>query len=172
MAESLTLDQAAIETTYEDLHRMICDLTWRLCQKTGCDFEEAKSAAHEGFMLAYRRYNPNRGCSFSSYCYRWVWGRLVDWYRSEWRQKRTRVKDPVKLQQFPTTEPFYLRLEKYGDAKEVVVALFSAPTEIMEAMNSGGRLQRQNAAWSYLEALGWTADAITKAFAEIRELVR
>jgi len=68
----------AIEETYLDVEKLIYKLVWSHVNRVGRDFNEALSDAHVGFMQAYERYDGR--VLFSTYCYKYVWGALLNGY--------------------------------------------------------------------------------------------
>ena len=58
---------ANIEAAYQEVEGTIKGLAIKYAQKKGIAFEEAISVCHEGFMQAWRKFNPEAGAKFNSW---------------------------------------------------------------------------------------------------------
>lgn len=48
------------------------------------DFDDLVQDGFEGLMKAYHKYDPNKGCAFSSYAYQWIFAHISDHAKTNW----------------------------------------------------------------------------------------
>ena len=166
----------AIEETYADVEKLIEKLVWAHVKRFGRDFNEALSDAHVGFMHAYERYDGR--VLFSTYCYRCVWGALLNGYnrpggcsskKKNDFDKRIYHNSGVFLRELVTTvytDLGSLTGELSSDAQVAVRLALDLPR-----VKTPSRLKRH--LFHHLrENLGWTAARCIETFTEIREALQ
>jgi hypothetical protein len=124
------------ETLYPEVKHLIYKTAWRMSSLYGVSFEEALSQAHCGFMSACKRYKPDRGAKFSTFCQfimnNWV-KRLAMEIGS--RPNTVPIDEEICGAAPPTRSPSLEALEDVSsDAKEVLELLLETPMEILEEM--------------------------------------
>jgi RNA polymerase sigma factor (sigma-70 family) len=75
-----------IEDAVEKLTPMVHKLAHKFARNhKSNDFDDIVQFGFEGLLNAYKNFNPNAGCAFSSYAYQWIWAVMKDKTVKQWK---------------------------------------------------------------------------------------
>jgi hypothetical protein len=163
-----------------DLQRLIYKIIWDHIQKAGGDPDDLLSAAHENFLLAHQRYDPNKG-ELTTYISISVKNALKDIHRKEKRRvkghKHTSLdamKDTIKkeLKVKQKEKGLEYLLEDVGeDCKNIIYLILFPPQDFYEEfLEYVNPKQWKHFIKEYLHFnMKWTFHRIHKAFDELKE---
>lgn len=165
MVQENPFAEVAEEDTYEQLERMICDLSWKRARASGLDFEECKAEANLAFVNAYRTHQPDKS-KFITWAYCVIDNRLKDLARREaiYRNRFTPI-DSIEMASAPAA---IIEGRVLSDEAEFVLNLLLDPPQGMPTQ------RKRVLSWlrNHLKEVGWTLGQIINSFDEIREVLR
>lgn len=176
------LSQDAVNETYKDLERMLFQLTHKAARRFGVRFEDLLPAAQNGFVYAYRTYNPNnkRKAKFVTWCYFVVNKEIANWMEEHVKHSKrsashVEVNDET-LGASSTDAAFRsdLEAELSDDAKHVVHLILDTPEDIRALYRFNKANTSRDAlrcAREHLMDIGWSASRVVESFNEIRALL-
>lgn len=141
------------------------------------NFEDLELIANERFVVAYRKFDTDRGTNFLAYLYRYVIGGLLEEWRRPWRRiAHTYTLSSALMDSIMETPPksgfdvtdFALGLGQ--DAKIVAKMILDSPAEIaaLAELKGGEARNYRSTIKDYLRGIGWGAARIAESFAEIK----
>jgi DNA-directed RNA polymerase specialized sigma subunit len=147
------------------------------------DYDDLLSVAHEIFVDARTKYQPNRGAKFSSYLYMRLNSRFNQLrIKQEKRWRKVKVMPDQFIEMYCSTKYQPERQMSFkqmltslsAEAMQVVNIVLNTPAELIELAR--GVASRKDICHvnktllsKYLQGKGWKVSAIDKVFAEIRE---
>jgi DNA-directed RNA polymerase specialized sigma24 family protein len=160
----------AAQECYAEVARLIQQDVNRHLERSGGDPHLALEAAHDGFLKAFDRYDPNRGAEFSTFCRLVVRQFLLRKFVARARRLQTVSGQDALL--FAAAAPRRFDAERLlcelgDDAAEVVRELIADPGEPGEY--GAKRLARLSRTF---RDGGWSIDRVRAAFREVSEAIR
>lgn len=139
--------------------------------------EDVRTEAYHCFMTAARRFNPDCGAQFKTWCRFIVTHRLKSYVRSLAQDRLVPVENEELCAHVGTTtqqRPASLDIvsEMGEDARELVSLLVESPAEILE---TGARTTRDliRSVREYLmDRKGWKRDHFRRTFVEVQDTLR
>jgi len=146
------------------------------------DYDDLLSVAHEIFVDARTKYQPNRGAKFSSYLYMRLNSRFNQLRsKRERRWKKVKVMPDQFIEMYCSTKYQPERQMAFGqmiaslsaEAMQVVNIVLNTPTELIELARGVANKKdichiNKTLLNKYLRGRGWKVSAIDRVFAEIR----
>lgn len=172
-------DNLPAAETYHDLKLMIYQLCWRHVRRFGGSWDEAVSIGNHAFMVAYNRFDRDRGVKFDTYMWHYVRGYLGKLAKPERMKTNTLDADcsddeghgstaASQVPDRPKSGMSYLLSEVGDDARLIIGLVVDAPGEL--AMMAGAKPNKwRKALWRKLRSLGWSFGRVSVAFEEIKE---
>jgi DNA-directed RNA polymerase specialized sigma subunit len=180
MSATATLDTPA-EETYAGVRKLLLKLCWSYKRKFGGEMEELLSLANEGFVRAWRSWQPGKGNRFSTHCYNMVRWTLVSHLRESNRESHKPATTLLPLEEVAADrrcegskwEP---EARRDIDLKAVLEGLGTDAATIIELALALPDYQRHESKLrkSLVETLlklGWSVGRIKKGWREIREVL-
>jgi len=173
----------AIEETYFDVEKMLCQLSWKYARLWGIDYNELRSVANVAFMDAYKSWNAERA-SFITHLYYSVTYRLTDFRTQHVRhvarfksglRKISNPQEEVGFESVPDRVPHpivELLSQISDDAKTIVQLVADLPEDLafIARLKKRGKAKRE--LWRYIKNhWGWSLPRTMAAFTEIQELI-
>jgi hypothetical protein len=160
----INLAEVACRMEYEGVEQMLNRICWKFKTTHGGDWDELKSVANLAFIKAWDNYNDSRS-AFTTYCWHYVWGYLMNYTTSRLKQK-------VNCEADETVAYRPLSLEELSDDANTVIRLV-----LSTVVDWHGVARRQDdirwGLWKTLKKeLNWSAKRVMESFEEIREALR
>lgn len=164
-------DSVVLQTTYEDVKRLIHSTVHKFYEKYGGDYEELVSEANLAFMVAYNTYNPSRA-KFSTWLVRMIVWRLLSLQRVEAAFSHEPLTDVGEMTEVMDLSDLINGMS--DDAKTVVNMVIASPrrlTRLVEKRGRGTPVHYRGALRELLLDLNWTTKQIQATYEEIRNLL-
>lgn len=155
--------RAAMETTFEDVKRLVYHTAYRFHRRYGGDLQEHIMLAEELFVRAYNSHDPKKS-AITTWVRRHVFGGLFD-------EMRFRAQRNARLKQVP------IDLDRQH-CKDAVCFDFNAYTAnmsddgrmvVLVTLTNGHEDNPRTYIRNLLSRLGWRRDRINAAFQEVTE---
>lgn len=188
LREKLTqLERDAIDTSWDDVERLVYKQAWKFWRQYGGDVEEVLADAGSHFMRAYNTFDPTRGTLFTTWVGSVVFQRLRhERQRRDVQRERERGDYLLDERTAPVTSAPHVTALLSGDrlddsestvsdvrtrldAKRLANLVVNATDDFADFMGSGKvgkRLLRE-----YLATLGWTSKRFTTAMGYVRRVL-
>ncbi len=182
--------RAACGRSYRNVEAMIHKIVNGFVAKFGGQPDDYLGPAHEGYMRAYEKWEPDRG-AFTTIVWWCVRNKLLNYVtrRNRIRSREIQGSEEKYLESPEGPRPvgrrgggllfssaFDLRVFAGGlsdDARTVVALLCDEPVESVERLNGAARQEIPGRIRGKLwDDLGWSMDRVTESFSEIREALR
>ena len=164
--------------------KMVYDRAWAASRITGMDFEELGSVARESFVIAYLKYCPTRGASFSTFLHSVLTNRLMVFCERHGRytsrySPTDLIEELEKVDDWNTPdnvcaarEEFQVKLAALSDdGKELVVWVLTRVDLICDEPALIPKNVRTRISNHLHKEEGWSKPKIWRTFKEVRELV-
>lgn len=170
-----------VEEGYDLVKGLIFDQVYKFCNRYGGDMDELVGEAHVAFMKGHkditRRKGDGRYGAYITEIRRWVWFELFDAMRVRLERERNVTFTSTTDTEDTYVEPSAPTFDRDGfmhvlsEDGQLVAELVLNPPEAVEtvAMAKGGTPRNyKSTVRAYLKNdVGWAADRINEAFAEI-----
>ncbi len=171
-----TYSRAACGQSFIDIERMIHKIIAGFVERFGGQSDDYLGPAHEAYMRAYDKWDPERG-AFTTLVWWCVVNELRNFVAKRSRQRARECRHSNEKHLEPVSPMrFDLRLfasELSDDAATVARLLCDEPVESAERMNGRARQRLSGKLRARLwEDLGWGMDRVTESFSEVREALR
>jgi RNA polymerase sigma factor (sigma-70 family) len=176
------MKERAAEETYEDVKRMVYQMAWRCHYQTGIDWDECVSAGNLAFARAYRRWRPDGGSKFSTYCCTAIQNTLLNLRSDKRSQSREHTGQDLAVESIPQGKSRLSRImnELGDDARTVVELIAFSPAELSrlttmrdDKVPSGNtrRTKCRKLLWDHLRGMGWSMARTLDCFCEIESVL-
>jgi DNA-directed RNA polymerase specialized sigma24 family protein len=176
------MKEQAAEETYEDVRMMVYQMSWRCHHQTGIDWDECVSAGNLAFARAYRRWRPDGGSKFSTYCCAAIQNTLLK-LRSD-KRSQSREETGLELELRSAVKGLsgisHILDELGEDARTIVKLIAESPAGLTRLATvrddklPGGESKRKKCRrilWQHLRGLGWSMARTLDCFCEIEEVL-
>ncbi len=162
-----------VDTTYESVHGVICDVAWRFKQT-----EEVEDLIQEGYFVFLRalvKYDPSRGASFPSYLRVLLRNEFLNKVKKENRRRSIFCYKPEADKEWGDPKEredlFWCAVFNLGqEAQEVIGLLLNSPGEILEELGGNPRARR-GSLYQRLRSQGWGHNKVWTVFGEIKQVL-
>jgi len=149
--------------SYEQVEPLLNKKAWEFSLAHAIDWEECKSAANEGYVVAVRTYDETRA-SFTTHLYWKVRGALTRLLERARHDKRVVLCDLSHVAEAP---PLRLLSE---DASAIVRMVAESPAELKRALRRGGREGAKRWLAKRAKKKGMSLAQVISAFDEFTDL--
>lgn len=170
----MTASIAATEI-YDDVRDLIAKTVRQFVGRYGGDVVEMTSRASLLFMEAWAKWDMRR-TTFQRFLRYYIWHAFLEEYRMAYTRNNRVRRNYIAVDGVAKKEASAFDVSEFAgqlskDAATVAMLLFETPMEIKMSLIETGKDtpgQFRRAIKEYLQDLGWTAHAVARSFAEIK----